>query len=90
MTASYGIRVLPRYYWKQPNAPLFSQRLKTGFRLSAAKASVLFKICSTAYSGDVTDPFRRDVNGHSDDVNKVERSDAGVAIMPRDSVSNNE
>jgi hypothetical protein len=35
-----------------------------------------------AYSGDVNRRFQRDVNGHSGHVNKSERSDAGITIMP--------
>jgi hypothetical protein len=44
----------------------------------------------TAYSDDVISTFRRDVNRHSDDVNKVgaQRRWGCIAIMPRDFVSN--
>ena len=35
-----------------------------------------------AYSGDVNRLFRRDVNRHSGDVNKVGASDAEIAMMP--------
>jgi Histidine kinase len=39
-------------------------------------------ISAIAYSGDVNRRFQRDVNGHSGHVNKSERSDAGITIMP--------
>jgi hypothetical protein len=50
----------------------------------------LIQKATGAYSDDVISTFRRDVNRHSDDVNKVgaQRRWGCIAIMPRDFVSN--